>query len=263
MEILIGQGDDCHYLIPADIVSRHHCRLIKDNDRFVVIDLGSTNGTFVRRIRIAPDSIVPLAPGEEVLISGSIPLDWGVVRQLFSWIEQSGLASHGTPAPAKRADIRPATPAGFVPPPAPRPSPSPRSRGIPPPQAPAPGPVEDDRGNERGPAGRDPAFRNDLVYAAYAHKSFTGKAFFTLVLYYLGFWIGGVIANFLFLGEAKRARNVTGMNPSGMGCLNFLIVTHFYLPLFLVIILIVLLITGLSHLGNMFDGFPWRGVGGC
>lgn len=45
--VLIGRGDDCDVIINDRQVSRHHARLIREEDQYKLIDLDSKNGTFV------------------------------------------------------------------------------------------------------------------------------------------------------------------------------------------------------------------------
>jgi len=55
---IIGSGADCHIRISRDDVSRRHAQLIIADSRLTVIDLGSSNGTFVGNER------QPLFPNE-------------------------------------------------------------------------------------------------------------------------------------------------------------------------------------------------------
>lgn len=49
---LIGRAKDCDVQIAERRLSRRHCEIIRDGDRFVLQDLGSQNGTYVNRKRI-------------------------------------------------------------------------------------------------------------------------------------------------------------------------------------------------------------------
>ncbi len=51
--VLIGRGDDCFLKIDDDDqVSRHHCEVVLHNDRYVLHDLNSRNGTVVGTRRV-------------------------------------------------------------------------------------------------------------------------------------------------------------------------------------------------------------------
>jgi hypothetical protein len=49
---LIGRSPECDIFLDDVTVSRRHAELLAEDDRFVIRDLGSLNGTFVNRRRI-------------------------------------------------------------------------------------------------------------------------------------------------------------------------------------------------------------------
>lgn len=49
---LLGRLDDCQIRIPSGKISRHHCELVFDDGGFTIKDLGSSNGTYVNRVRV-------------------------------------------------------------------------------------------------------------------------------------------------------------------------------------------------------------------
>ena len=65
----IGAAEDNDIVIDDDTVSRYHCRIFQESNHYLVRDLGSTNGTFVNRVRVRegylePGSIVSLGAAE-------------------------------------------------------------------------------------------------------------------------------------------------------------------------------------------------------
>jgi len=48
----IGATNDNDLVLTDDTVSRNHCRIFKEGEAFLVRDLGSTNGTFINRVRV-------------------------------------------------------------------------------------------------------------------------------------------------------------------------------------------------------------------
>lgn len=44
---ILGRHPDCHIVIEVGAVSRNHCQLVREGDRYLVEDLGSRNGTFL------------------------------------------------------------------------------------------------------------------------------------------------------------------------------------------------------------------------
>ena len=47
-EFLIGRGEECDLVIAERQVSRHHARIIRTPSGYVLEDLGSKNGTFLK-----------------------------------------------------------------------------------------------------------------------------------------------------------------------------------------------------------------------
>lgn len=89
--------------------------------------------------------------------------------------------------------------------------------------------------------GSDP----NLERAIARSKSFTGKAVATLVLYVV-LWLPGLIANVLFLNEAKQAQRIAGQSLPGVACLTWL----FWLNLVGCLLVIVLIASCLAAIGS-------------
>jgi len=58
-EVLAGRDHDCELELTDDSVSRRHAILRPSEAGFVVIDLGSTNGTYVNDVRVEMQELVP------------------------------------------------------------------------------------------------------------------------------------------------------------------------------------------------------------
>lgn len=56
---LIGRSPDCAICLPDSRVSRRHARLVRVDDRWAILDLGSAAGTRVNGVRIASDPAPP------------------------------------------------------------------------------------------------------------------------------------------------------------------------------------------------------------
>lgn len=70
-EITIGRSSECDVVIDSSMASRLHARLRKLPDgRIALIDLGSTNGTFLNGQRIHGNAIVQ--PGDTIIIGRSV-----------------------------------------------------------------------------------------------------------------------------------------------------------------------------------------------
>jgi thiosulfate reductase cytochrome b subunit len=83
-------------------------------------------------------------------------------------------------------------------------------------------------------------------------KSYLGEAFITLILYYLGFGVIGLIANLLFLSNARRDERL-GLITQNVGCLQVLLWVHILLIAIGCIFAIVFLaLGGLGALAAIF-----------
>jgi adenylate cyclase len=67
-ETLIGRGPHCDIVLSDDSISRNHARIVIRGDSFVVIDLGSSNGTYCNGEPVTQRPIV----GDEKLLFGNV-----------------------------------------------------------------------------------------------------------------------------------------------------------------------------------------------
>lgn len=79
---------------------------------------------------------------------------------------------------------------------------------------------------------------NDLERYGHSSRSYTKSAIITLVLYWIGFYIVGLIANIIFLRSANRSKDIIGYNPPGRG----LLLAMFWIHLVLVVVAGVILL---------------------
>ena len=68
--ILIGRAPECTLVLDDDYASSRHARLSLQGGVWMVEDLGSTNGTFLGRSRVA--EATPLEPGAPVRIGRTV-----------------------------------------------------------------------------------------------------------------------------------------------------------------------------------------------
>jgi DNA-binding NtrC family response regulator len=69
-EIRIGSMDDNDVVLADDTVSRYHCRIVQDDNSYLVLDNRSTNGTFVNKVRVREAFLKPgciIAVGQSLL----------------------------------------------------------------------------------------------------------------------------------------------------------------------------------------------------
>jgi DNA-binding NtrC family response regulator len=50
--VSLGATEDNDLVLADETVSRAHCRIFREGDQYLIADLGSTNGTFVNRVRV-------------------------------------------------------------------------------------------------------------------------------------------------------------------------------------------------------------------
>jgi len=67
---LLGRAEDCAVSVDSDVVSRHHAEVTCAGQRWSVRDLGSSNGTFLNRVRI---SVADLRPGDVIRLGEAGP----------------------------------------------------------------------------------------------------------------------------------------------------------------------------------------------
>jgi hypothetical protein len=78
---------------------------------------------------------------------------------------------------------------------------------------------------------------DEILKTIHATKSYVGSAFLTLLFYYVGFFFIGLICNIFFLSKSNESQRISGVSPSGRGCLVFLLWVHILLPIIAIIIL--------------------------
>jgi hypothetical protein len=69
-ELVIGRADKCHVVLDDTYVSQVHARVFASDDRYLVEDLGSTNGTYLNRRRITAPA--ELQRGDRVKIGKTV-----------------------------------------------------------------------------------------------------------------------------------------------------------------------------------------------
>ena len=68
--VLIGRAPECTLVLDDDYASGRHARLSPQDGRWVLEDLGSTNGTFLGRAKVVGS--VPVQPGTPVRIGRTV-----------------------------------------------------------------------------------------------------------------------------------------------------------------------------------------------
>lgn len=84
--VTIGRAEDSHVVLDDREVSRRHAQIRHDGSQYVLVDLGSKNGTRVNGGRV--DRAVPLADGDEIVFG---------TRHRFMFMDQDATV----PAPSR------------------------------------------------------------------------------------------------------------------------------------------------------------------
>jgi pSer/pThr/pTyr-binding forkhead associated (FHA) protein len=110
--IVIGRGDGCEIRLPDPSVSHRHASIRQRGSDYVVVDEGSTNGTFVGPVRLSPQAPRMLRSGELLRI-GRIWLEVTIesvpttddaqlaTREIALSLVSSALAAQGEAAAVK------------------------------------------------------------------------------------------------------------------------------------------------------------------
>lgn len=69
-EVTIGRAAECTVVLNDTYVSQLHTKIYVENGFWQVADLGSTNGTFLNRVRLADPA--PVAAGDEVRLGKTL-----------------------------------------------------------------------------------------------------------------------------------------------------------------------------------------------
>jgi DNA-binding response OmpR family regulator len=72
--IIIGRGADCHIVLPERAISRVHARIERRNQGYLLIDMGSKNGTFVNGQEVTQPHV--LQDGDEIQLAMSVKLSF-------------------------------------------------------------------------------------------------------------------------------------------------------------------------------------------
>lgn len=71
-EFVVGRGSDSNLVLPERQVSRYHIKILRQNGRFFLQDLGSKNGTHLNGEQVT--GTVPLQDGDEIQIALCVKL---------------------------------------------------------------------------------------------------------------------------------------------------------------------------------------------
>lgn len=96
-EMTLGRADENDIVIRVAEVSRKHAVLSKQQEGYLLRDLGSTNGTFVDRKRIGGKYL--LKPGDTIMLGDAVHLRYGSELETVDPLEDTPPAPMEVPEP--------------------------------------------------------------------------------------------------------------------------------------------------------------------
>lgn len=75
--VTVGAMDDNDIVLRDDTVSRYHCKIIQEEDHYILKDLGSTNGSFINQVRV-----------REAFLSSGCLVRFGATELIFQPIDE-------------------------------------------------------------------------------------------------------------------------------------------------------------------------------
>jgi len=94
--VVVGRSADADYSIAHEDVSRRHCRFTFQNGTVWVEDLNSSNGTEVDGTRLEEGDRTRVSPHSEVILAGTVVLDWEFIQSLRPQPKRVPLGSSGS-----------------------------------------------------------------------------------------------------------------------------------------------------------------------
>lgn len=71
-ETVIGRAPDAHIRLDDKAISGHHSKIVRQGDLHALVDLGSTNGTFLNGRRLLPNQPVVLTHGDNIQVAETL-----------------------------------------------------------------------------------------------------------------------------------------------------------------------------------------------
>ncbi len=86
-EVVLGRSPECQFQVEDDGISRKHAKvLLAPNGHFQLVDLGSTNGTFLNGLKV---NIATLQDGDKVQIGSNTVVKFSIQDQLEEQYQKS------------------------------------------------------------------------------------------------------------------------------------------------------------------------------
>lgn len=86
VEICVGRSRDNDVWVNDAEVSKHHARLVLKKAEWLIMDLGSTNGTFINEKRIEPQKAVPVSTYDAVRFGRAAKMQFLDPESFFDYL---------------------------------------------------------------------------------------------------------------------------------------------------------------------------------
>jgi hypothetical protein len=89
-KVTVGRSETSDLVFQNKLVSRHHAYFVvpPDRQKYLLVDLGSTNGTFVNTNRLKPNDPCELSAGDEILFGYEVRLVYFPSRAFSKFLRQ-------------------------------------------------------------------------------------------------------------------------------------------------------------------------------
>ncbi|MCK6569927.1 FHA domain-containing protein, partial [Myxococcota bacterium] len=137
-EVTIGRVQGNDIILPKQNVSKRHSRIVVKDGKFIIVDLKSTNGTYVNGRKIASPMVIK---STDKIYIGDFILTVDAVDGSGVGLDAGELASPPPASPSAPTPVPAAPPAPIPEPPRPKPAPPPPPPRPKPAPVPAPAPI--------------------------------------------------------------------------------------------------------------------------
>jgi pSer/pThr/pTyr-binding forkhead associated (FHA) protein len=93
--VVVGRGDIADVIVPDDSLSWSHFLIVREGEEFFLVDLNSSNGTWVNEARVTAHRLAPgerLRAGESFFYFSRTPVPNSAMAALLSLTQCPGVA---------------------------------------------------------------------------------------------------------------------------------------------------------------------------
>lgn len=102
--ILVGRSEECDIVISRDDISRRHLGFTKRDDRWYVVDFGSTNGAALNGERLEPHKLYKVPSQSVITLGAEMPLDMALIMPIELGILLAGIIASESVSEREESD---------------------------------------------------------------------------------------------------------------------------------------------------------------